>query len=329
MKYSVILTDGAADYPVPELDGKTPFEVAKKPCIDALAKKSELGMLHVTPDGCKGGSEIGNLCVMGYDPRVYLTGRSPLEARSLGIEMSETDLALRCNLVTLSADEPYEQKTMVDNTASEISTEDAKALMDDVQKEFGSELMTFYAGISYKHCLIMHNATDKMSFTPPHNIIGKSISEYLPKGDYCDLLLDIQKRSFDFLTKHPINAARVAKGLNPANSLWLWGQGRRMSLPSFESVHGISGAAVTAVDLIKGIALCADMSLVDVDGATGNLHSNFDGKAQTSIEWFKKGVDLVYTHLEAPDECGHQGDVAGKIRSIEIIDEKIVKPIYE
>lgn len=321
MKYSVILTDGAADYPVPELDGKTPFEVAKKPCIDALAKKSELGMLHVTPDGCKGGSEIGNLCVMGYDPRVYLTGRSPLEARSLGIEMSETDLALRCNLVTLSADEPYEQKTMVDNTASEISTEDAKALMDDVQKEFGSELMTFYAGISYKHCLIMHNATDKMSFTPPHNIIGKSISEYLPKGDYCDLLLDIQKRSFDFLTKHPINAARVAKGLNPANSLWFWGQGRRMSLPSFESVHGISGAAVTAVDLIKGIALCADMSLVDVDGATGNLLSNFDGKAQTSIEWFKKGVDLVYTHLEAPDECGHQGDVAGKIRSIEIIDE--------
>lgn len=329
MKYSVILTDGAADYPVPELDGKTPFEVAKKPCIDALAKKSELGMLHVTPDGCKGGSEIGNLCVMGYDPRVYLTGRSPLEARSLGIEMSETDLALRCNLVTLSVDEPYEQKTMVDNTASEISTEDAKALMEDVQKEFGSELMTFYAGISYKHCLIMHNATDKMSFTPPHNIIGKSISEYLPKGDYCDLLLDIQKRSFDFLTKHPINAARVAKGLNPANSLWLWGQGRRMSLPSFESVHGISGAAVTAVDLIKGIALCADMSLVDVDGATGNLHSNFDGKARTSIDWFKKGVDLVYTHLEAPDECGHQGDVAGKIRSIEIIDEKIVKPIYE
>ena len=329
MKYSVILTDGAADYPVPQLDGKTPFEVAKKPVTDGLAKKSELGMLHVTPDGCKGGSEIGNLCVMGYDPRVYLTGRSPLEARSLGIEMSETDLALRCNLVTLSPDGAYEEKTMVDNTASEISPEDAKALMEDIQKEFGSELMTFYAGISYKHCLIMHDATDKMSFTPPHYIIGKQITEYLPKGDYSDLLLDIQKRSFDFLSNHPVNAARTAKGLNPANSLWLWGQGRRMSLPAFESVHGITGAAVTAVDLIKGIALCADMKCVDVEGATGNLHSNFKGKADASIEWFKKGVDLVYTHLEAPDECGHQGDVEGKVRSIEIIDSQIVKPIYD
>ena len=243
--------------------------------------------------------------------------------------MSETDLALRCNLVTLSPDGAYEEKTMVDNTASEISTEDAKALMEDIQKEFGSELMTFYAGISYKHCLIMHDATDKMSFTPPHNIIGKQITEYLPKGDYSDMLLDIQKRSFDFLSNHPVNAARTAKRLNPANSLWLWGQGRRMSLPSFESVHGITGAAVTAVDLIKGIALCADMKCVDVEGATGNLHSNFKGKADASIEWFKKGVDLVYTHLEAPDECGHQGDVEGKVRSIEIIDSQIVKPIYD
>lgn len=329
MKYLVLLIDGMADKPIPELEGKTPLEAAYKPCTDSLAKKSELGILHVTPDGCKGGSEIGNLCVMGYDPRVYLTGRSPLEARSLGIEMEENDLALRCNLVTVSDAEDFNKKIMLDNTASEISTEDAAVLIRDIQKEFGNDFLTFYAGISYKHCLIMHDATDKMSFTPPHNIIGREIGEYLPQGDYSDMLLEITKKSYDFLTKHPLNIERVKKGLNPANSIWLWGQGRRMSLPSFKSVHGISGTAVTAVDLIRGIALCADMDCPEVEGATGNLHTNFSGKAQAAIEAYKKGTDLVYLHLEAPDECGHQADVKGKVLSGEIIDEKVLAPVYE
>lgn len=329
MKYLVLLIDGMADMPISQLNGKTPLEVAHKPCMDMLAKKSELGILHVTPDGCKGGSEIGNMCIMGYDPRTYLTGRSPLEAASIGIEMADDDLALRCNLVSLSDTEPYERKMMLDYSAGEISTAEADILIKAINTEFKNDFCEFYTGISYRHCLILHHAKDKMTLTPPHNITGKEVTEYLPKGDYATIFLQMMERSNIFLKKHPINLARLDKGLNPANSIWLWGQGRRMSLPSFMQRHGIKGAVVTAVDLIKGIAVCADMKTYEVQGATGTLHTNFTGKAQAGIQAFKDGYDLLYMHLEAPDECGHQGDVSGKVKAGELIDEKVLTPIYQ
>lgn len=329
MKYLVLLIDGMADLPIEKLDGKTPLEAAQTPCMDELASKSELGIVHVTPDGCKGGSEIGNMSIMGYDPRKFLTGRSPLEAASIGIDMAEDDLALRCNLVCLSEPEPYEKKIMEDYSSGEITTEEADELICAVNKEFKSDFCEFYTGISYRHCLILHHATDHMSFTPPHNITGKCIEDYLPQGDYHEQFLDMMRKSNQLLSEHPVNIKRKEKGLRPANSIWLWGQGRKMSLPSFQERHGIRGAVVTAVDLIKGIAVCAGMKIYEVEGATGTVHTNFDGKAQAGIRAFEEGADLLYMHLEAPDECGHQADIEGKVRSAELIDEKILRPLYD
>ncbi|PWM45944.1 MAG: cofactor-independent phosphoglycerate mutase [Clostridiales bacterium] len=329
MKYLVLLIDGAADEPCVELGGKTPIEAAKKPTIDMLAKNGIIGMVRVTPEGCKGGSDVGNLTVMGYDPRKYLTGRAPLEAASMGIKMESTDLALRANLVTVSDEPEYEDKTMVDYSAGEISTEEASVLINAVNDAFKSDFCEFYPGISYRHCLVLHNAKEDMSFTPPHMFTGKPVKGKLPEGDYSDVLLDMMKKSYNILSAHPINIKRIAEGKNPANSIWLWGQGRPMSLPLFKEKHGISGAAVTAVDLIKGIAKSAEMAVYEVEGATGNLHTNFKGKSEAARTAFADGIDLVYLHLEAPDECGHQGDVEGKVKSLEIIDEVVLKPIVK
>lgn len=329
MRYLVLLIDGMADLPVPELGGRTPLQAAHKPCMDGLARSSVLGVLHVTPDGCKGGSEIGNLAVLGYDPRVYLTGRAPLEAASMGIDMAEDDLAVRCNLVTLSDAPRYEDKVMLDYSSSEISTPEAAELIAAVNEKFGGGSRRFYAGISYKHCLILRHAPDAMSFTPPHNIAGKPIGRYLPQGDMHEELISLMRDSYEFLSAHPVNKARAARGLNPANSLWFWGHGRRMSLPAFKTRHGVSGGVVTAVDLIKGIARCADMKIYEVEGATGNLDTNFEGKADAAVQGFKDGLDLMYLHFEAPDECGHQKDAQGKVRSGELIDSRALSRVLD
>lgn len=329
MKYLVLLIDGAADEPVPELQGHTPLEVAHKPYMNYLAQNAEVGMLSPTPPGCTGGSDTGNMCILGFNPAEYLTGRSPIEAAALGIDMAPGDIAMRVNLVTLSDEEPYENKTMLDYSSDEISSEEAAELIACVQERFGNQSMQFYPGISYRHCMIMHHATAGEKLTPPHNITGKCIGEHLPKGDYADALLAIMKESYTLLTDHPVNKARVARGLKPANSVWMWGQGTKPTLPSFKERHGIEGAVVTAVDLVKGLAFLTSMKIYNVPGATGNIHTNFTGKAQAAIQAFKDGVDLVYLHIEAPDECGHRHEVEGKVKAIELIDAKVLGPVFK
>ena len=328
-KYLVLLIDGAADEPNPRLNGMTPLEAAKKPYMDFLAQNGDVGLLNPTPEGCTGGSDTGNMCIMGFNPAEYLTGRSPLEAAALGIKMADDDIAMRVNLVTLSDEEPYEQKTMVDYSSGEISTDEAAELIRFASEHFGTKLMHFYSGVSYRHCLIINHGIADQTLTPPHNITGQRITQYLPKGTYSDTLLDIMKRSYELLKEHPINKARVAKGLRPANSLWMWGQGTKPMLPSFKDTHGLNGAVVTAVDLVRGLAFLADMKIYNVEGATGTIHTNFKGKAEAAIQAFKDGADLVYLHLEAPDECGHQRDVEGKVKSLEIIDSVILGPVFK
>lgn len=329
MKYFVLLCDGMADLPVPELDMKTPLECAYKPNMDRLAQNGEVGMLNPTPEGCKGGSEVGNLCVLGYDARKYLTGRSPLEAAAIGIHMEQDDVALRCNLVTLSEDEPYADKTMIDYSSDEISTQEAEQLINELNKAFSGERMRFYTGFSYRHCLILKRTGTDMSFTPPHNITGRRIAEYLPQGELSKLLTFMMKRSYDVLKEHPVNEERIKRGLKPANSIWLWGQGRRMTLPLFKEKYGIDGGMITAVDLLKGIANCAGMRLYNVEGATGNLDTNYAGKAEAAIKAFKEGCGLVYLHIEAPDECGHRHEVEGKVKAAEYIDKLTLRPVMD
>jgi len=328
-KYLVLLIDGAADEPLEQLNGKTPLEVASKPYMNFLAQNGDAGLLNPTPAGCVGGSDTGNMCIMGFDPSKYLTGRSPLEAAALGIKMADDDVAMRVNLVTVSEDEPFEQKTMVDYSAGEISTAEAAELIKFVGEHLGSDNMHFYPGVSYRHCLIINHALADQTLTPPHNITGQRVTSYLPKGTYCDILLDMMKKSHELLKDHPINKARVAQGKRPANSIWMWGQGTKPMLPSFEKTHGIKGAVVTAVDLVRGLAFLTDMKIYNVEGATGTLSTNFKGKAEAAITAFKEGADLVYLHLEAPDECGHQRDVQGKVRSIELIDSLVLKPVFK
>lgn len=331
MKYAVILGDGMADTPVPELGGKTPLEAANKPNIDKLARYGELGMVKTVPDHLNPpGSDIANMSVMGYDPDIFYTGRSPLEAVSMGITMSETDLALRCNVVTLSDEANYEDKSMVDYSAGEISTPEARELINYMQEVFGNEIMHLYPGVSYRHCLIMNKPeTPDMKFTPPHDISGKPIKEHLPKGADADILLAMMKKSYDLLMAHPVNRARIAAGKNPANSLWFWGEGRKPGLADFKEVNGLNGCVVSAVDLVKGLGLCAGMEVPDVPNVTGTIDTNFEGKRDAAIDFLQKGGDFVYIHMEAPDECGHHGDIEGKVKSIELIDEKVVGPIVE
>lgn len=331
MKYAVILGDGMADTPVPELGGKTPLEAANKPNIDKLARYGELGMVKTVPDHLNPpGSDIANMSVMGYDPDIFYTGRSPLEAVSMGITMSETDLALRCNVVTLSDEADYEDKSMVDYSAGEISTPEARELINYMQEVFGNEIMHLYPGVSYRHCLIMDKPeAPDMKFTPPHDISGKPIKDHLPKGADADILLDMMKKSYDLLMAHPVNQARIAAGKNPANSLWFWGEGRKPGLADFKEVNGLKGCVVSAVDLVKGLGLCAGMEVPEVANVTGTIDTNFEGKRDAAIDFLQKGGDFVYIHMEAPDECGHHGDIEGKVKSIELIDEKVVGPLVE
>lgn len=330
MKYFVILGDGMADYPVPEYENKTILEVAEKPTIDYMAKNGELGMVKTVQDGMKPGSDVANLSVMGYDTKKYYTGRSPLEAASIGVKMKDTDVTFRCNIVTLSDEENYEDKTMIDYSSGEISTEEAEELMDAIAKELDTDILKFYSGVSYRHLLVWDKGSTNVTLTPPHDISDKKITEYLPKGDGAEIILELMKKSENILKNHPVNQKRVAEGKNPATSIWIWGEGRKPILDSFEEKFGVKGSVISAVDLIKGIAICAEMDSIDVPGATGTYHTNFDGKAKAAVKAvMEDGSDLVYIHMEAPDECGHQGDWKNKKLSVELIDEKVVKFIKE
>ncbi len=327
MKYIVVLYDGMADYPVPALNGKTPMEVAKKPLLDNLAKNGEIGLVKTVGDGLKPGSDIANMSVLGYNPHECYTGRSPLEAVSIGVDMQDTDIIFRCNLVTLSDEENYADKTMVDYSAGDISTADATEIIKSVQEHFGNEIFSFYPGVAYRHCLVWKNGTLELgNMTPPHDISGKVIGKYLSDSENAKELIAMMKASYDFLMEHPVNKRRIAEGKRPANSIWLWGEGTKPSLPDFKAKYGVNGSIISAVDLLKGIAKCANMASPDVDGATGYIDTNFDGKAECAIKELET-KDFVYIHLEAPDECGHRNEPENKVKAIEIIDEKILGKI--
>ena len=327
MKYVVILGDGMADRPIDELNHKTPLAYAKTPVMDMLAAKSELGMVSTIPEGMKPGSDTANLSVLGYDPKIYYSGRSPLEALSIGVPMKDTDIALRCNLVTLSETEAdYEKKTMIDHSSSEISTEDAEVLLNAVKERLENEEFRFYLGTSYRHCLIWDKG-EVLELAQPHDILEQCIENYLPENK---AFLEMMKISYEVLANHPINVERKKQGLNPANSCWFWGAGTKPALSSFETKTGKKGAMVSAVDLLKGIAVGADMKVIEVEGANGGLHTNYEGKAKAALSvLLDEGYDFVYVHLEAPDEMGHQGSVERKVKAIENLDEKIIKPMVE
>lgn len=329
MKYIVILGDGMADYPISQLDNKTPLQYAHKPNIDFLAGRGAVGEVRTIPEGIPPGSDVANLSVMGYNPRQYYTGRSPLEAISMGIELSETDMAFRCNLVTLSDEDRYEDKTMIDYSSDEISSAEASELINEVNRHFKSGEIAFYPGISYRHCMVWKKGPGALGLTPPHDILEQKISGHLPSGSSCKILLDMMIESHKILKDHPVNIKRVQKGLKPANSIWLWGEGRKPAIPGFHERYGLKGSVISAVDLIKGLGICAGLKPVSVEGATGNIHTNFAGKAKAALKELESGSDFVYIHVEAPDECGHRYETENKVKSIELIDEKIVGAIIE
>ena len=328
-KYIVILIDGAADYRIAELGDRTPLQAAKKPAIDYLAMHGKLGMVKTIPDGISPGSDTANLSILGYDPGVYYSGRSSLEAVSMGIKLSGNDITFRCNLVTLSEEENYSDRLMVDYSAGEITTEESRTLIVDLARLLDTEEIKFYPGISYRHLIVWKGGPDKFELIPPHDISGKRIGKYLPGGKYKDAILNLMLKSTEILKDHPVNKKRISSGNRPANSIWIWGEGNKPRLDSFYKKYGIEGSVISAVDLVKGIAICAGLKAVNVEGATGNIHTNFSGKAKAAVDEIKDGKDFVYIHIEAPDECGHQGDATSKVKAIEIIDEKVVKVIKD
>lgn len=327
MKYIVILGDGMADEPQEALGGRTPLEAAETPAMDQLAVCSEIGLVKTIPDGMSPGSDTANLAVMGYDPRKFYTGRSPLEALSIGVPMKDSDVAMRCNLVTLSEEEEdYREKKILDHSSGEISTEDAAILLDAVRKELENETYQFYAGTSYRHCVIWdHGRVEEL--TPPHDHLTEPAGPYLPQNE---TLLAMQKRSYEILQNHPINQERRAKGLNPANSCWFWGAGTRPMVTSFEEKYGKKGVMISAVDLLKGIAVGAGMRNVIVPGANGGLHTNYEGKAQAAVDaLLREDADFAYIHLEGPDEMGHQGSLERKLQAIEWLDSRVIKVVKD
>lgn len=327
MKYIVILGDGMADEPIAQIDGRTPLMAANTPVMDSLAAKSEIGLAHTIPKGMKPGSDTANLAVLGYDPEKYYTGRSPLEALSIGVPLKDTDIAIRCNIVTVSDDDlPYGEKTIIDHSSSEISTEDATVLMEAIQREMDNETYQYYVGTSYRHLTVW----DKGAVTelvPPHDILGKVIGQYLPEDEK---LREMMERSYAILNNHPINVERAKKGLNKANSIWFWGAGTRPALDSFEEKYHKKGAMISAVDLLKGIAVGASMGNIDVPGANGTLETNWEGKAEAAVKaLLEENYDFVYVHMEAPDEMGHQGSLERKIKAIEYLDSRVLSIVVE
>jgi 2,3-bisphosphoglycerate-independent phosphoglycerate mutase len=329
MKYFVLIPDGMADERIQELGNLTPMEKACKPTIDALAVDSFVGTVSNVPIGMVPESDTANLAILSYDPKVYSKGRSPLEAVSMGIDMKPDETAYRCNVVTLSDDGDYDNKIMLDHSADEITTAEADLLIKALDEKLGDDAKKFYTGVSYRHCLIWKNGNDKYNFMRPHDILGQSIKDYLPQGRDGEEFYKLMRASWDILNDHPVNVDRRRRGLKAANSAWLWSPGKKPALPCFEDRWGLKGAVISAVDLIKGIGICAGMNSIDVEGVTGNVHTNYKGKADAAIKAFKDGYDYVYVHVEGPDECGHRAETDNKVLSIEMIDQEILSPVFE
>lgn len=324
MKYIVVLGDGMADRPVDALGGKTPLEAAVTPVMDALASKGTLGTVQNVPAGMAPGSDVANLSVLGYDPAANYSGRSPLEALSVGVAMDDDDVIFRSNLVTLTENQPYDQKIILDHSSGEISTADADVLMDAVRAEFNSDRFRFYTGTSYRHILVWKQGRIS-PLEPPHDHLGHTIGPYLPQEA---VLREMMERSYEILNNHPLNLARAAAGKHKANSLWFWGAGTKPQVQNFREKTGLTGAMISAVDLLKGIAVGAGMRVYNVPGATGSIDTNFEGKAQAAIDaLLKDGCDYAYIHVEAPDEMGHQGRIQDKVKSIEYLDSRLIAPI--
>ncbi|MBO5788589.1 MAG: cofactor-independent phosphoglycerate mutase [Clostridia bacterium] len=329
MKYLIVVFDGMADVPLPALGGKTPMMVAKTPTLDKLCPTAEVGMVLNVPQGMVPESDTANLSILSYSPLLYSKGRSPLEAVSMGLEMKDSDVAYRANLVTLSEGETYENRIMLDHSADEISTEEGRALIAYLNEHIGDKAKRFFGGISYRHCLLWDGGDETVPFARPHDIIGREIDAYLPKGEKGAPFLLMMKESAALLQNHPINLARVAEGKKPANSLWFWSPGKKPALPSFKEKWGIRAAVISAVDLIRGIGLCANMDVLYVEGATGTLDTNYQGKANAAISAFEDGADLVFIHVEGPDECSHRGEMQNKITAISNIDQYILAPVFD
>ena len=331
MKYLVLIPDGMADEKIEALGNRTPMEAAKKPTTDRLAKDALVGTVSNVPEGMVPESDTANMAILSFDPKIYSKGRSPLEAASMGIDLKPDETAYRCNVVTLSdLGEDYDDKIILDHSADEITTAEANELIKSMQQAFGNENRTFYTGVSYRHCLVLKNGDETYPFMRPHDILGKRIGEYLPKVENGGAeFYQLMRESFDLLNHHPVNEARRARGLKPANSVWFWSPGKKPQLPNFKEKWNLNASVISAVDLIKGIAICAGMRSIDVEGATGNVHTNYKGKADAAIRAFQDGSDYVYIHVEAPDECGHRAELDNKVLSIEKIDAEILKPIYE
>ncbi|MHC1749960.1 MAG: cofactor-independent phosphoglycerate mutase [Cellulosilyticaceae bacterium] len=331
MKYVVVLADGMADEQISRLGNKTPLEYAYTPNMAKIAPYSEIGMVRTIPNGCAKGSDTANLSVLGYDPKKYYFGRSPLEALSMGVKLAEKDTTFRVNLITVSEEEEdYNDKKILDHSSDEITTEEAQVLMGVIQDAFGDTKRSFYPGISYRHLLVWDEGSTDVKLTPPHDILGRKVEQYKPTGEGASYLWDITKKSYDILNQHPINVLRRKRGLKPANSIWIWGEGIKPKLPSFKEKYKLSGAVISAVDLIKGIGIGSEMVSIDVKGATGNFHTNYEGKTKAALKWLlEENGDFVYIHLEGPDECGHRGELENKIKAIEWIDEKIIGPLLQ
>lgn len=327
MKYVIVLGDGMADEPIAELGNKTPLEYANTPNMDRLSKLSEVGMVHTVPDGMKPGSDVANLSVLGYNPQENYSGRSPLEALSIGVPMIDTDVALRCNIVTISDDDvPFEEKTIIDHSSSEIETEECAVLVEAIRKELETEMYKFYVGTSYRHCLIWDKG-EVIDLVQPHDVLGQTIGQHLPTDAN---LLNMMKKSYEILKDHPINIERKKKGLNPANCCWFWGAGTKPMISDFEGKTGKKGMMISAVDLLKGIAVGAHMGVAEVEGANGGLHTNYEGKMQAAVDALTTGgYDFAYVHVEAPDEMGHQGSVERKVKAIENLDERVIGPLVK
>ena len=330
MKYLVLIPDGMADEKLEALGGRTPMEAAHKPMMDRLAKEAMVGTVSNVPEGMVPESDTANMAILSFDPKIYSKGRSPLEAVSMGIEMQPDETAYRCNVVTLSEEEEnYDDKIILDHSADEITTPEADQLIRALQEHFGNDERHFYTGVSYRHCLIRKNGDDRYPFMRPHDILGQRIGEYLPReenggGEFYRLM----RESYDVLNHHPVNEARRARGLKPANSAWFWSPGKKPQLPNFKEKWGLDATVISAVDLIKGIGLCAGMESIDVEGATGNVHTNYEGKANAAIDAFRRGRDYVYIHVEGPDECGHRAETDNKVLAVERIDREILTPVY-
>ena len=329
MKYAVVLCDGMADLSVPGLGGNTPMECALKPNMDALARQGEVGLVRTVGDGLAPGSDVANLSVLGYDPRIYYSGRSSLEAVSMGIELGDSDVAIRCNLVTLSDDSDYDNKIMLDYCGGDISTQEAAVLIGAVNEALGNDAFSFHPGIFYRHCLVWHGGKTGIALTPPHDISGQAVGAHLSDHPDAAVLIGMMKASWDILSAHPVNIKRVSEGKKPANSIWLWGQGTAPRLDLFFDKFGKKGAVVSAVDLVRGIGKCAGMRVCMVDGATGYIDTNFEGKTKAALDALSSGDDFVFIHVEAPDECGHRGETQNKIMSIELIDSRVIAPLLE